>query len=182
MIQQQEYIQLKAYSRQYGAVMGLLWVLSFACFVGSVKAPMLSLAHNFSIILIPFAANTFVKMYRDGIVGGVISFRRAFAFSMFIFFYATLILAIAQWAYFQYIDNGMLVGHTVKIINSPEYEELLKAYQISKKEVTDSLQQLAETRPIDFALAFMWLNIIAGMAISWVVALFTRRSAVRNNK
>ncbi len=176
MIQQKEYIQLKAYARQYGAFMGLIWILSFACFVGSVKEPMLSFAFDFSIILIPFLAGFFVRQYRDGVVGGFISFRRAFGFSMFIFFYATLLLAIAQWAYFQYLDGGMIVGNMMKIISTPEYEEVFKANQIDKAQLQAQLQQLAESRPIDFALAFMWLNIFAGIVISWIVALFAKRS------
>lgn len=176
MIQQQEYIQLKAYSRQYGAVMGLIWIASFACFVGSVKEPMMSFAFDLSIMMIPFFAYTFVRMYRDGVIGGVISFRRAFGFSMFIFFYATLILAFGQWAYFQYLDGGMLVGHTLKMISQPEFEEVFKANGISKEQLTTQLESLSEVRPIDFALAFMWMNIMAGMVISWFVALFAKRT------
>ena len=181
MIQQQEYIQLKAFARQYGAMMGLFWVLSFACFVGSTREPMLSFAFDFSIALVPFLAHFFVRQYRDGVIGGCISFRRAVGFSVFIFFYATLILAIAQWIYFQYLDGGMLVGHMMKIINTPEFEEALKANQLDKKQITDQLELLSETRPIDFALAFMWMNIFAGVVISWIVALFTKRTKPSNS-
>lgn len=175
MIEQQEYIQMKAFARQYGAVMGLIWVASFACFVGSIKEPMLSFGFDMSIAMIPFVAGHFVRNYRDRIVDGSISFRRAFGFSMFIFFYATLILAIAQWAYFQYLDGGMIVGNMLKVIESPEFAEVLKANQFDKKMLTEQIQLLSETRPIDFALTFMWMNVMAGLIISWFVALFTKR-------
>lgn len=175
MIQQAEYLQFKAYARQYGAVMGLIWIVSFACFVGAVSIPAMSFCFDFSIILIPFLAAFFVRLYRDGIIGGSISFRRAFGYSAFIFFYATLILAIAQWVYFQYLDHGMIVGTMVQNINKPEFEEVLKLNGISKKEIEDNLQMLAETRPIDIVFAFIWLNMLAGLIISWIVALFSKR-------
>lgn len=176
MISEQEYIQFKAYARQYGAMMGLVWVLSFACFVGGVKWPMLSFGFQISIMMIPFLASFFVRAYRDGVLNGLISFRRAFGFSLFIFFYAMLILAICQWAYFQYLDGGLIMGNMMKLVTTPEYEEMLKQMQIDKELMKQQIESLAEVRPIDFALSFMWMNTFAGVVISWLVALFTKRS------
>ena len=171
-----EYIQLKAYAREYGAFMGLLWIASFACFLGSVVEPSLSFAFDFTIVLIPFMAHFFVKLYRDRIVNGVISFKRAFGFSIFIFLYATLILAIAQWAYFSYMDNGRLVATLITMVSSAEFKPVLEAYKVTEQEMKQNLELLAETRPIDFAMTFMGVNMFAGMIISWVVALFAKRT------
>ncbi|MCM1078010.1 MAG: DUF4199 domain-containing protein [Bacteroidales bacterium] len=178
----QEYIQLKAYARQQGTAMGLLWIASFACFVGSISEPYLSFFFNFTIILIPFLAASFVRYYRDRILGGILSFRRAYCYSLLLFFYATLLLAIVQWGYFEFLDNGRMLGSMVTTVNSPEFVPALEAYNVSKEEVLEQLNILSETRPIDFAFTFMWMNIFFGAVLSWFIALFTKRSTPRGNR
>ncbi len=167
---------MKAFARQDGAFMGLLWIVSFACFVVSQEYPALSLFFDLTLISIPFFASLRIKNYRDKVINGVISFRRAFAYSLLIFLYATLLLAIAQWIYFQYIDNGSMVGGMIKTVNSPEFGPVLEAYKITKEEMNKQLDLLTSTRPIDLVCSFMWLNMTAGIIISWVVALFTKKS------
>lgn len=181
MIKQDEYIQFKAFARQYGALMGLLWVFSFACFVGSIHEPTLSFLFDFTIISIPFTAHLFTCRYRDQILSGRISFRRAFGFNMFVFFYAMLIMALAQWAYFEFLDNGTMIGKMIQTINTDEFKAILEQNQMSKKDIEQQFEVLAETRPIDFALTFMWLNSFAGLISSWLIALFVHRRRLKVN-
>lgn len=176
MIERNEYIQLKAYARQYGAFMGLAWIAIFACFIGTVFKPALSIAFDIGIIMIPILAHFFVKRYRDGIIGGFISFRRAFFFSMLIFIYASLLLGIAQWAYFQFIDGGRLVGELQKVLVSPEFKPVIDAYSQNGIDLSKQMDVLSTSRPIDFAFTFMWFNFIAGTFVSFVVALFLKKT------
>ena len=177
MIEQQEYIQLKAYARQHGMMMGLLWVASFACFVGVVNAPLLSLVFDFSVVLIPFAAYYMVRYYRDAVIGGCITFKRAFFYSLLIFIYASLILGITHWAYFAYIDGGKMAASMLEIIRSEEYKPVIEAYKAEGIDLKEQLNILTEARPIDFAMTFMWFNFLAGAVISCIVALFTKTSS-----
>lgn len=135
MLTKPEYIQLKAYARLHGTIMGLLWIAGFACFVGSISEPVLSFFFNFTIIFIPFLAASFVRYYRDRVLGGMLSFRRAYCYSLLIFFYATLLLAIAQWAYFEFLDQGRMLGSMTRMISTPEFAPVLEAYKVSKEEV-----------------------------------------------
>lgn len=176
MIEQQEYIQLKAYARQHGMMMGLLWVASFVCFVSVIKVPLLSLAFDFSVMLIPFAAYYMVRYYRDAVINGYISFKRAFFYSLLIFIYASLIMGIAQWAYFALIDGGRMVANIQDVMQSAEYKPVIDAYKAQGIDLKKQLSVLTEARPIDFAMTFMWFNFLAGTIISWVVALFTKKT------
>lgn len=161
--------------------MGLVWIAGFACFVGSFAEPFLSFVFNFIIILIPFLTASFARHYRDRVLDGTLSFRRAYGYSLFIFFYATLLLAIAQWAYLEFLDNGRLLGNMTRTVNSPEFAPVLEAYQMTKDEVLAQLTIFSETRPIDFAFTFMWMNILLGLVLSFVIALFTKRTTARGN-
>ena len=176
MISSEELVQFKAFALRDGAYMGVLWVVSFACFVCSQSQPFMSLAFDLSIVMIPYLAFFFVRHYRDDILGGFISFRRAWAYVARVFLYATLILAITQWAYFQFIDGGALVTGMINTVNSDEFAPVLEAYKMSRKELIDQLQLISEARPIDFAFTFIWLNVFAGLIIGWIVALFTKRT------
>ena len=179
MISSQEYIQLKAFARQDGTFMGLLWIVSFACFLISQTHTTMSFVFDLTIISIPFFAASRAKNFRDYALGGTISFGRALAYLLLLFGYAILLFALAQWAYFQFIDGGRLVGGMVKTVNSPEFKAVLDAYQISKAELEQSMKTLSEARPVDFAVTFIWMNMFACMLMSWVIALLTKRS-VRN--
>lgn len=176
MITSEQVIQLKAFARQDGAIMGLLWIASFVCFAMSQTQPLLSFAFDISIVGIPYVAAAFARRYRDAVLGGCISFRRCFFYVQLIFLYATLILAIGQWAYFEFVDHGQLVGGMMKSINSPEFQPVLEAYRYSKEEVNKQMEMLTQTRPIDFALTFVWVNVIAGTILAWIIALFTKRT------
>ena len=83
MATREDYEQLKAFARIDGAITGGLWILSFALFVAGFQQPMLStlsvLTGIFSLVL----ASIRLRRFRDNILDGVISFRRAFGYSIF---------------------------------------------------------------------------------------------------
>lgn len=175
-MQQEEFLQLKAYARNFGGIMGLWWILSFACFVGVLYEPALSFAFDLSIIAIPFIAVYMVSYYRDRILKGVISLRRGFAYAAFILFYATLILAIAQWVYFAFLDSGRIVTVMLERINSPEMQPVFEAYAIPKAELIEQMNAISASRPIDLVFSFMWFNMFASLVISFLVALICKRT------
>lgn len=176
MIQAQEYIQLKAFARQDGTILGILWVLGFACFVGSAGEPMLTMGFQMSLFFTPFVVFWCTARYRDRIIGGLISYRRALGYSLLMFLYASLVLALAQWIYFEFIDNGRLVGGMISAVNNPLMEPMLKQYGFTKDELLVQLNQLAEMRPIDFSFSFLMMNFCFGGILSMVIALLSVRS------
>ena len=171
-----EFIQVRAYAKLHGLFMGLLWIASFACFVEAQQEPGFSMLFDVTLFMIPVAGHYSVCFFRDKVLGGTISFRRAFLFLMMIFFYATLLLALSQWAYFQFLDNGTVFSSMISKVNDPQFAELIKAYGMTKDEVLSQLRSLSEVRPIDFAFSFMWLTIGISVVMSWMLALFAKRT------
>lgn len=181
MLQPLDYIQLRAYARQYGAVIGLVWVAGFVSFANSAASPGLSLVFDLSLVTTPFLATWLVSRYRDTVLAGRLSFRRAYAISLLTFLYAMLIMAAAQWAYLEFIDGGRLFAGISEAVRGEDFNAVLDAYGLTRKEMNEQLQTLATVRPIDFAFSFIWINGLAAIVISWVVALFTKRSRVISN-
>lgn len=169
-----EYTLMISLARMNGAIMGIIWVASFFCFAFARINPILSIAFDISIICIPFIATAMLRKYCLATPEKAISFGRAYFFLMTMFFHAILIFALGQWIYFQFLDNGKLLGGMMDMVSSPEYAAVLKAYNMNKGDVIQQLQALMETRPIDFTLSFMWMNIFATSILSVFIALFGR--------
>lgn len=170
MATREEYEQLKAFARIDGALVGVLWVLSFAFFIGEFYEPLLGLVS----IIIGTASIVFASLrlrrFRDNVLDGVISFRRAFLYSILTYFYAALIMAAGQFIYFQFIDHGFMLSQYEEMTGRPEFKTMLNAYGIKPSEMQMAMDNIAALRPIDIALQFLTTNIILGLAVSLPMA------------
>ena len=105
-----EYIQLKAYARQDGFFLALLWIASFVFYIMGLTNQMLGMAAIMLAVATPFFVAGRLRRFRDDGREGVISFRRGYAYTILVFFYGAVLLAVAQFLYFAYFDNGYLFG------------------------------------------------------------------------
>ena len=83
-------------------------------------------------------------------------------------------LAIAQYAYFAFLDHGFLMDTIEKMLHSPETEQMLKQAGM-KESVEENLAQLQAMRPIDIALNVLTTNILIGMVLGLPIAASMRR-------
>lgn len=156
---------MKAFARVDGAALALLWTVSFACYIVGISHPVYATVSIILALMTPFFVARRLRVFRNEALGGVISFLRAFAFSMLIFFYASVLFALVQYVYMAYIDHGYLLQTVTRIFESPEGRQLLEGYGLTGKEMADSLQSLAEMRPIDFALNVLTGNLTIGLLV-----------------
>ena len=169
-----EYIQLKAFARQDGALMALLWIGSFGCYIAGLGHPIYGMIAVMLAVATPFFAARRLRHFRDFGLEGIISMRRGWAFVVLIFFYASLLLAIAQYAYFAFLDHGFLMDTIEKMLHSPETEQMLKQAGM-KESIEENLAQLQAMRPIDIALNVLTTNILIGMVLGLPIAASMRR-------
>ena len=115
--------------------------------------------------------------FRVYALGGLISFRRGFAFSCYTFFYASLAFALVQYLYFTFLDNGRMedmLDNTIRVM-TPIYKE----QGISPKELNAAAEVITSLSPIYIAITFMMQNLFIGLLLSLPVALLGRRSKPR---
>ena len=175
-----EYTQLKAYARQDGFFLSLLWIASFILYIMGITNDMLGLAALMLAVMTPFFVAGRLRKFRDEGRDGVISFRRSYAYTVLVFFYGAVLLAVAQFVYFAYLDNGYLVSAFSKIISSTEGRAVLQQYGMT--EVMDqSLSELATIRPIDFALNILTVNMMVGLFLAIPIGLVTFRTVKLEN-
>ena len=166
----EDYKALKAKAATEGFYTGLLWVASFACFVGQFAWPSMSMLS----MLIAFMSLLFVikrlRGYRDARLD-YLPFSKAFVYSISVFLYASLIMALGQWVYFQFLDHGYMVQQYMKQMQSPEMQEMLKGIEGFKPDdLQFILEQFSALRPIDIAFQFLSTNVIIGLLVSLPVA------------
>ena len=172
-----EYIQLKAYARQDGFFLALLWIACFAGYIIGLTSQFVALASMLMVITTPFFVASRLKKFRDEGREGVISFGRGYAYTIFVFFYGAVLLAVAQYLYFAYMDNGYLVNSFAKMMTSEEGRTMLEQYGMTKV-VDDSLAEMAATRPIDYALNILTINISLGFILGVPIGLIMPRKNV----
>ena len=97
----QEYEQVKAFARIDGLLVAGVWTVSFLFAMHMGQNPMLFLASFIVGAASLVWAALRLKRFRDNILDGHISFRRAFFYSILTYLYASLLFAAVQYVYFQ---------------------------------------------------------------------------------
>ena len=87
-------------------------------------------------------------------------------------------LALALYVYFAFIDKGYLLGHFTSVVSSEEGRQVLKMYGMAEQQVKDGLQELAQMRPIDYALNMLTVNITTGFLLGLPIAALMKRQTV----
>ena len=78
-------------------------------------------------------------------------------------------MAVAQYVYFRYIDQGFLAGVYAEVASRPEtriiLEQMFPGYDVA--ELTEQTVELLRTiSPIEFTLEFLIYNIILGAILA----------------
>ena len=172
----QEYIQLRAFARVDGTYVGILWIASFACYLGGLSSPMLGLVGGILAVASPFFAAKRLIKFRDDIRDGEISGRRSMLYYALMFFYASLLFALAQYLYFAFLDGGYLMREYTSMLSSTEMKQAMQAYGMTADQLMEGLKEFANASPIMTALNIMTMNITIGLIFSLPVSLITRRA------
>jgi hypothetical protein len=173
-----EYVQLKAFARIDGALLAALWVASFACYIIGLTNPFYGLLAMLLMVATPFFVAHRLRRFRDIGRDGIISMRRGWAYSVYVFFYAAILLALAQYVYFAFIDHGYLMHTFTQAVSTPEAQQMVKEAGMQQA-ITDGLEQLGHLRPIDYALNVLTVNIFLGIILGLPIGAIVQRRKVR---
>ena len=97
------------------------------------------------------------------------------------YFYAGLLLAVAIYVYFEYMDNGYLLGVLNSVMASEEGKKVLELYGM-KDQMQQEMQALYDMRPIDFAVNMLTISIMAGFFLGLPIAALMRREGEASEK
>ena len=138
----------------------------------------LGLAAVILMLYTPFFVGARLGKFRDYGREGLISFRRGYAYTVLVFFYGGVLFAVAQYLYFAFMDQGFLVSQFSKMMNTDEARQMLQQYGMAEM-MDESLQQMTATRPIDYALNMLTINISLGFILGIPISLLKQRSVAK---
>ena len=165
---------MRAFARYDGFRLFLLWLLSFILYVAGFKTPVLGTLAMILALMTPFRSLRKLRYYRDEVVGGVISFRRAWAYVVFQFFYASLLFAFAQFIYFVAFDHGFFLEQIGKMFSDPATVQAMQQMGVGQT-LTQAVAELNTMRPIDLVLNIMTSNLLIGLLIGLPIAFIAQR-------
>lgn len=172
MIRIETLVQLKAFARQDALWLAILWTASFAC----IMLLNVGLIGDILALATPFVLGKRLCSFRDNALGGVISFRRAFAYCAYTFFYASLVYAVVQFAYFQFLDHGAFAQNITTTMQTltPMYEQS----GIPKEQINNYISILGMITPVQWAFMFMMQNLIIGALVAFPIAALCQRRSI----
>jgi hypothetical protein len=170
-----EYIQLKAFARIDGALLSLLLIVSGVLYIIGLTSPSYGIAAFVLILATPFFVGSRVRHFRDDSLQGTISFLRGWAYTILMFFYGGLLLALALWAYLTYMDQGYLMKSIHEALSVSETAEAIKQMGMSDQ-IEQSLAMMGEMRPIDMALNMLTTTIMTGAVLGMPIAAVLRKN------
>ena len=129
----------------------------------------------------PFYAANRLRHFRDYAREGLISFLRGYAYMVLVFFYAGLLLAAVLFVYFNFIDQGYLMGKFTEIMATKESQQALSMYGLTSQ-MEQTMKELAALRPIDHAVNMLTFTITAGLLVGIPTAALMQRKTVSQVK
>lgn len=165
---------LHKYAMQFGTYMGIFWILKFVLFPLGMTIPFLQLLFVVLTIAVPFLGFYYVRMFRDKVFGTYINYLQAWVFTVFMYMFASLLVAVAHYFYFQFIDQGYILEKYYEILRDPSVTSVegARAYL---KQLEQSLDIIANLTPFEMTMQILSLDVIFGSLLAFPTALFVMR-------
>ncbi len=161
--------QLKAFARQDGAILALVWIVAFL-FTMQLSQSMVG---NLLTLSTPFVVAWRLRAFRNNALDGEISYRRALAYSWYTFVYASLIFALAQYLYIRFYDSESLITMMRDSIHA--FGAAYQQMGMNEAQMQESVKLFGTLQPIELVFLFFTQNIFIGLFLSLIIAAFGMR-------
>ncbi len=166
-------VQLKAFARQDGLYLFVVWLASFLFVVYQPGMPW----GNILAISTPFVVGWTLTRFRNEALDGQISFRRALAYSVYTFAYASMVFCLAQYLFFRFIDPAAFTTMLSDVVDT--LSASIAASDANGADLVKSMRAAVEAfsvlSPIEIAFSFMMNNLLIGIILSLPIAAVCRR-------
>lgn len=168
---------LQEYAMRYGTAMGIFWACKFVLFPLGMSMPLLLIFFFILTLSVPILGYLFVRKYREQQCEGVLNFSRAYIFTIFMYMFASLFVAVIHYLYFRYIDNGMIVNTYQGMIdqmNAVATEDMKE----SLEQFRTALDVVSSLTPLEITLQLLTQNVF----YCSILAIPTGLLVMRNKK
>lgn len=163
--------QLRAFSAQYGAIVGGVWIVSFALFIMGLSDMLSASTSMLTGLLSVVVAGLLIRSFSLSVAP--LRFFHAWRMALYIFFYASLLMAVGQYVYFRWLDHGFLVNTYIEMLGRPEAQAMLQNMLVgeSVEEAREEVERvLAALTPIEMTWQFLLYNLVLSFFLSFPAA------------
>jgi len=150
----------------YGLLLGIVFILNF--FFSQTINVWLSVVRLLFVFSIPYLVFFFAKKCREDVCNGVMTYGQVFSYGVQLFFYASMISSAFKFFYFRFVDTDFLRNLFNQTLSMMEQ----LSFPITD-ELIESIKQMLT--PIGMAMQYLWVNVMVGIVVSFVVAFFVRK-------
>ena len=158
-------ITLQEYAMRFGTYMGLFWIFKFIFLPIGFSIPLLQLLFILMTLFVPVLGYIYVRKFRNTYCNGELSFFRAFLFTLYMYLLATLLVAVAHYVYFRFLDHGFLA--------SAYLQQLENVKSAAQGEMVTSIDQLIQAfdtisslTPLQLTFQLIFQNIFYGILLA----------------
>ena len=168
---------LQEYAMRYGTAMGIFWACKFVLFPLGMSMPLLLIFFFILTLSVPILGYLFVRKYREQQCEGVLSFSKAYIFTIFMYMFASLFVAVIHYLYFRYMDNGMIVNtyqgmiDQMNAVATGDMKESLEQFRTA-------LDVVSSLTPLEITLQLLTQNVF----YCTILAIPTGLLVMRNKK
>lgn len=175
-----DYHSARTYACQYGAIVGLCWILSFLSYMGGLTTPFLADIGLILGIASIFVAGNIIRFYHNA--RQELTFGRAWWMAIVLYLCATLLTAVVQYIYFRYVDHGTLAQTYEQMLTAPEYQEMLRKMlpqgEGNSNMIEDIINLLYTITPIQMTFQLLFYNLFLSLVLSLPTAFLGRRKKI----
>lgn len=181
MTRQQSFRQANAFAMLDGLWFGLYCCFGFLCVIKGMGSSTLGSLGTMVTLSVPvlgcFFARKFERQVRDD---APVGYGKAYLYSILLYFYASLILAIFAFVYFNWFDHGVFAQNYIVALNSPEVREVMEQGNFnlmlgsaSSQSGLETVEELVRSvTPVDMAAGLFNMNILIGLLLALPTAAF----------
>ena len=166
---------LQEYAMRYGTAMGIFWACKFALFPLGMSMPLLLIFFFILTLSVPILGYLFVRKYREQQCEGVLNFSKAYIFTIFMYMFASLFVAVIHYLYFRYMDNGMIVNtyqgmiDQMNAVATGDMKESLEQFRTA-------LDVVSSLTPLEITLQLLTQNVFYCSILAIPTALLVMRN------
>ena len=166
---------LQEYAMRYGTAMGIFWACKFVLFPLGMSMPLLLIFFFILTLSVPILGYLFVRKYREQQCGGTLNFSKAYIFTIFMYMFASLFVAVIHYLYFRYMDNGMIVNtyqgmiDQMNAVATGDMKESLEQFRTA-------LDVVSSLTPLEITLQLLTQNVFYCTILAIPTALLVMRN------
>ena len=172
---------LQKYAMHFGTYMGAYWILKFILLPLMFAIPFFQLLYVILTLAVPIIGYYYVKIYRDKVCGGAIQFSHAVLFTIFMYMFASLLVAVAHYIYFQFIDHGFIFNALADFWNQAiEQSPALQENKELMKDMFDA-DKINSLSAIDITMQMLSSDVFFGSILAIPTGLMVMKKAKPGN-